>query len=675
MAENGNDKEYTATSQDTTNGSQSTRDIVSEGEFNSGGLSSVWGSYENYKEGRLSGSIGENVSFDVNVENVENGCAQLGKTSDDFETSEKAETETYKAALDTFFGIVGGSTEDPPAEKYTNLCADIYLLKQDMTSIKENLVEYANSKDETLFGKDSELLSRFGFDSDFTSMAKTMAGAKSGFVSKVLGGAAIFGVSLLEGFGGVFEDIGKGALILGYRVASGVSKIFTGKAIESKGFTDFIQKDWVVTSVTNSLYDQIETWSYYTRDCGGAKVGRFIGAATAYGLLAQASVAAGSRVASGAGKVVTKIAPKIASKIATKMPAVVTKIATGGGKVLARGAASYVAGSGSGTETALQNGASLNEAIEVGITQGNQQAATEMIADVTLRGAGALLNKTGIGQKVGQAITNLSSKGGTIPVVKATTGAVAAGTVKAVVRGTPAAYSELLTNNKIAVASQNAANVPSNNEPSTTPGTSADPNGTSDPGTQWGNGGGGGGYTPTPTPSTEAPTAAPTTETPTVAPTDPPKDDPGTVIGSTGNGGNDFSGEGMSFDADIDDTEILDDIDTGEDLDPSDSIITIPTTIKSATTKNTKSNSVAGPVLGALGVAAAAGIGAKVYMDNKANNTNGEEDEEYDEYEDSGINADEWNDDGIGATTDSDESYLMYDKNSLDDLELGTSEI
>ena len=644
----------------------------------------------NDKEGRLSGSIGEKVSFDVDAENVENGCAQLGKAADDFETSEKAETETYKAALDTFFGIVGGSTEDPPAEKYTNLCADIYLLKQDMTSIKENLVEYANSKDETIFGKDPELLSRFGFDPNFTSMAKTMAGAKSGFASKVLGGAAIFGVSLLDGFGGVFEDIGKGVLILGYRVASGVSKIFTGKAIESKGFTDFIQKDWVVTSATNSLYDQIETWSYYTRDCGGAKVGRFIGAATAYGLLAKVSVAAGSRVATGDGKVVTKIAPKITSKIAPKiaskiapkiapkMTAAVTRIAPGAGKVLARGAVSYVAGSGSGTETALQNGASLNDAIEVGITQGKQQAATEMVADVALRGTGALLGKVKglgtVGQKATQALTDLSSKG--------RAGAVAAGTVKAAIRGTPAAYAELITNNKMAGASQNNANVPSNTQPPTTPGTGADPNGTSDPGNQGGNGdgGGGGGWSGggggrRTTPPTEAPTTAPVTETPTVAPTEPPQDNLGTVIGSTGNGGNDFSGEGMSFDADIDDTEILDDIDTGEDLDPSDSIITIPTTIKETTTKNTKKNSAAGPVLGALGVAAAAGIGAKVYMDNKSNNTNDEEDEEYDDFENSEINADEWNGDEMGTTTDNDDSYLMYDKSSLDNLEQGTGEI
>ena len=181
-------------------------------------------------------------------------------------------------------------------------------------------------------------------------------------------------------------------------------------------------------------------------------------------------------------------------------------------------------------------------------------------------------------------------------------------------------------------------------------------------------GGGDSGYTP--------PTTAPSTKAPTTPEkeTDPPADtDSGTVIGSTGNGGNDFSGEGMSFDSDTDDIESLEDFDIGEDLD--DQIVTIPTSIRGVSTKNSNKSTAALPVLGALGVAAAAGIGAKVYMDNKANNTNDEEDEEYDDFENSEINADEWNGDEMGDTTDNDESYLMYDKNSLDDLELGTGEI
>ena len=178
------------------------------------------------------------------------------------------------------------------------------------------------------------------------------------------------------------------------------------------------------------------------------------------------------------------------------------------------------------------------------------------------------------------------------------------------------------------------------------------------------------------TPSTQPtePVTTPTTETPTIPAEEP--EQPTSPGGGGGTGGNDFSGEGMSFDSDTDEIDSLDNIDIGDDIDPDVQIITIPTTIKSATTKKNKNNnSAALPVLGALGVAAAAGVGAKVYMDNKANNTNGEDDEEYADSENSEITADEWNGDEMGVLTDNDESYLMYDKNSLDDLEQGTGEI
>ncbi|MCI5789216.1 MAG: hypothetical protein MR031_00790 [Tenericutes bacterium] len=190
-------------------------------------------------------------------------------------------------------------------------------------------------------------------------------------------------------------------------------------------------------------------------------------------------------------------------------------------------------------------------------------------------------------------------------------------------------------------------------------------------GNDGGYGGGDGGYTPPTTTPETTPETTPSTETPTIPAEEP--EQPTSPGGGGGTGGNDFSGEGMSFDSDTDDIESLEDLDIGEDLD--DQIVTIPTTIKGVSTKNSNKSTAALPVLGALGVAAAAGIGAKVYMDNKANNTNDEEDEEYADSENSEINADEWNGDEMGDTTDNDESYLMYDKNSLDDLELGTGEI
>ena len=161
------------------------------------------------------------------------------------------------------------------------------------------------------------------------------------------------------------------------------------------------------------------------------------------------------------------------------------------------------------------------------------------------------------------------------------------------------------------------------------------------------------------TPTTQAPPSEPFTPSTTSPTIDKPNYTPPTE---------DIAGEGMPLE---DDTGTLEHNEIDE---PSDEIISISTTIKS---KNTAENykSKAAPVLGALGISAAAGIGAKVYMDSKANNTNDEDDEEYNEYENSEATANEWSNDEIEDTTDNDESYLMYDKKSLDNLEQGTSEI
>ncbi len=164
---------------------------------------------------------------------------------------------------------------------------------------------------------------------------------------------------------------------------------------------------------------------------------------------------------------------------------------------------------------------------------------------------------------------------------------------------------------------------------------------------------------PVTTPTTQAPPSEPFTPSTTSPTIDKPNYTPPTE---------DIAGEGMQLE---DDTGTLE---RNEIDEPSDEIISISTTIKS---KNTAENykSKAAPVLGALGISAAAGIGAKVYMDSKANNTNDEDDEEYNEYENSEATANEWSNDEIEDTTDNDESYLMYDKKSLDNLEQGTSEI
>lgn len=89
----------------------------------------------------------------------------------------------------------------------------------------------------------------------------------------------------------------------------------------------------------------------------------------------------------------------------------------------------------------------------------------------------------------------------------------------------------------------------------------------------------------------------------------------------------------------------------GEDLinpdETEESIYTIPTDLSGvATTKKKTNNNSALPILGGLGAAAAVGVGAKIYMDNKKNNDNGEDDNyEEDEFnftDDDNLLADEW---------------------------------
>ena len=97
--------------------------------------------------------------------------------------------------------------------------------------------------------------------------------------------------------------------------------------------------------------------------------------------------------------------------------------------------------------------------------------------------------------------------------------------------------------------------------------------------------------------------------------------------------------------------EPTDTIDTEPPTDESESVYTIPTGLTGATTstKSGKKNSSALPILGGLGAAAAVGVGAKIYMDNKKNNDNGEDDEATDEEfnftDEDNLLADEWKED------------------------------
>lgn len=90
------------------------------------------------------------------------------------------------------------------------------------------------------------------------------------------------------------------------------------------------------------------------------------------------------------------------------------------------------------------------------------------------------------------------------------------------------------------------------------------------------------------------------------------------------------------------------------------SVYTIPTDLSGVTTKKKSgSGSSVIPVLGGLGAAAAVGVGAKIYMDNKKNNDNGEDDDYTDDFEfkdennDNGddLLADEWKEDDNDDTS------------------------
>ena len=76
--------------------------------------------------------------------------------------------------------------------------------------------------------------------------------------------------------------------------------------------------------------------------------------------------------------------------------------------------------------------------------------------------------------------------------------------------------------------------------------------------------------------------------------------------------------------------------------------------VDTPTSKTTK-KSMAGPILTGVGLAGAAGVGAKVYLDRKKENESGEYDETVDT--DNSIMADEWNDDSNSSYEDNSSDY------------------
>ena len=158
----------------------------------------------------------------------------------------------------------------------------------------------------------------------------------------------------------------------------------------------------------------------------------------------------------------------------------------------------------------------------------------------------------------------------------------------------------------------------------------------------------------------------------------------GGLSSNNGKGNYTFTNSGISASQD-EPIEILTDEKPGDDQitslpDDNEDIYTIPTDLSGVT--STKKHSSGGgssviPILGGLGAAAAVGVGAKIYMDNKKNNDNDEDSSESDNNtedlnetsnENDGILADEWNEDDSNFEFDDSEP-------NMDDDESGFSEI
>ena len=190
-----------------------------------------------------------------------------------------------------------------------------------------------------------------------------------------------------------------------------------------------------------------------------------------------------------------------------------------------------------------------------------------------------------------------------------------------------------------------------------------------------------------PTSVTVPPTTAPpadtttppedTTVTPIVIGGDPTDGGPYTeIITTTGDDGSHsgvgYDGETMDYDSleleNAESLDLLDDLDM--DMEDSTSSIDeivkgskytkIPTSSKPMTTTNKKSSNSVIPIAAGLSVAAAAGIGAKAYMDRKRNNETGEYDDE-EEYEDDDFSSEEWYQDDDTVEVNSDEPVTNED--------------
>ncbi len=232
--------------------------------------------------------------------------------------------------------------------------------------------------------------------------------------------------------------------------------------------------------------------------------------------------------------------------------------------------------------------------------------------------------------------------------------------------------------------SPNTTTPPTSANETSAPKTSAEP--TSAPGTT---------TPPTSATETSAPTSAPSTiiNTPSTTPNTPTTTTGGDTFhtggGYTGTGGytGDNSNTTISSETPTETPSTIDDVkDTLtdsttsiEDVIKGSKYTKIPSTPSPVTTQKSGSGSAVIPIAAGLSAAAAAGIGAKAYMDRKKNNDNGEDDEEFDTDEWSGddsvdIQYDDSSDNENYLDADDDYSYQSeessekYDARSSDEL-------
>ena len=175
----------------------------------------------------------------------------------------------------------------------------------------------------------------------------------------------------------------------------------------------------------------------------------------------------------------------------------------------------------------------------------------------------------------------------------------------------------------------------------------------------------------TPTEPTTPENPGTTITNPEPTPTPPVRSDNGGSNSGVDHGGNYDNGTGNIWSGITDNGEVTEpELPDGElpIEEPTDtelpgteeSVYTIPTDLSGVTTKKkSSSGSSVIPILGGLGAAAAVGVGAKIYMDNKKNNDNGEDDDYNDDFEfkdennDNGddLLADEWKEDDNDDTS------------------------